>query len=291
METVYTVDSLVQRINDSVMEIGQAEGMRKYLKVLSNNPEFGLIESICLYIQYPQGKLLYSFIHWKNCYGRHVKPDATGIKILEFDEEDNPKLCTVFDVSQTEGKAFEWKNEKIQNKNAQEEFGRILCDEIKKQAIMKRIPMNSLLCAFTYYILVSYFCIERPELNEFLKQYAYEDRRYINAYLKELSELTGNVYHSLIDNYSNKIKSLAQVEPEKNTVPDPDEVLKVPEKSEEKVATSQQINQVLKELPEKKINPINDSGNACKGRKKKSVLAKLKEMQQLAKIYNEQRQG
>ena len=50
METVYTVDSLVQRINDSVMEIGKADGMRKYLNVLSNNPEFGLIESICLYI-------------------------------------------------------------------------------------------------------------------------------------------------------------------------------------------------------------------------------------------------
>lgn len=275
METAYTVDSLVQRMSDSVMEIGQADGMRKYLNVLANNPEFGLIESICLYIQYPQGKLLYSFICWKNQYGRHVKPDATGIRILEFDEQNNPKLCTVFDISQTEGKAFEWKNEKIQNKNAQKEFGDILNDEIKKQAIMKRIPINSLLCAFAYYILAGYFCAECPDIDRFLKQYTpSDDRQYINAYLKELSELTGNVYHSLIDNYSNKIKSLAQVEPEKNTVPDPDEVLKVPEKSEGKVATSQQRY--------KKV---------CKVTKKESVLAKLKEMQQLAKIYNEQRQG
>lgn len=289
METVYTVDSLVQKINDSVMEIGQAEGMRKYLKVLSNNPEFGLIESICLYIQYPQGKLLYSFLHWKNCYGRHIKPDATGIKILEFDKEDNPKLSTVFDVSQTEGKAFEWKNDKIRNSNAQEEFCRILSDEIKKQAIMKRIPLNSLLCAFAEYILVSYFCGDYPECDEFLKQYSYDDRRYINAYLKELSELTGNVYHAIIDNYSNKIKHLAQMEPEKNTIPD--EVLKVSEKNEEKVATSQQKKQVLKELPEKRGKAINAAGDAYKGRKKKSVLAKLKEMQHLAKIYNEQRQG
>ena len=289
METVYTVDSLVQRINDSVMEIGRADGMRKYLNVLANNPEFGLIESICLYIQYPQGKLLYSFICWKNQYGRHVKPDATGIKILEFDEQDNPKLCTVFDISQTEGKAFEWKNEKIQNKNAQKEFGDILNDEIKKQAIMKRIPMNSLLCAFAYYILAGYFCAECPELDEFLKQYSYDDRRYINAYLKELSELTGNVYHSLMDNYCNKIKSLAQIEPEKNTVPD--EVLKISEKSAEKVATSQQTHKVLKKIPQKAASLAKHEEKPCKAAKKASVLAKLKKMQQLAKIYNEQRQG
>lgn len=283
METVYTVDTLVQRINAAVMEIGQADGMRKYLKVLSNNPEFGLIESICLYFQYPQGRLLYSFVRWKNQYGRHVKPDAAGIKILTFDDEDNPKIGTVFDVSQTEGKAFKWENDKIRNGNAQVEAGRIIWAEIKKQAIIKRIPVNSLLCAFAHYILVSYFCVDSPKCDEFLKQYSYDDRQYINAYLKELSELTGNTYRAIADNYVNEIKRLAQIEPEKDSVP-----VDVSEKAEEKVAASRQRSQ---KPPEKKIKTVNVADEAYKGRKKKSVLAKLKEMQQLAKIYNEQRQG
>ncbi len=279
MET-YTVDSLMQCINDSVMEIGQAEGMRKYLKVLSNNPEFGLIESICLYIQYPQGKLLYSFTHWKNRYGRHVKPDATGIKILTFDEDDIPKISTLFDISQTEGKALVLpEDEKIRNKEAQEECGRIIRDEIRKQAILKRIPINALLCEFTYYILFGHFCMEYPDLNNILRQYSCDDRRYINAYLKELSELTGNVYRSLINTYLNEIKSLARIEPEKEaSVHD----LKVP-KDEKKVATSQQKPIFIKGFPEKHMD--------VPDKKKKSVLEKLRQMQKLAKIYNEQRQG
>ena len=104
----------------SALEAGHSEGLARYLAAISRFHKYSLHNVMLIVLQKPDATHVAGFHTWRK-FGRHVRRGEKGINIFapilrrkndsENGTQENPeetvlgyRPCTVFDVSQTEGK-------------------------------------------------------------------------------------------------------------------------------------------------------------------------------------------
>ena len=131
------INEITDRLEQGVVELFESDRYKEYLKVMSKFYEYSLNNTVLIAMQKPDATLVAGYNTWKKVYGRHVKKDEKGIRILApspykirhkvekkdpqtgktmLDKDGKPvteekeitipafKVVSVFDVSQTEGR-------------------------------------------------------------------------------------------------------------------------------------------------------------------------------------------
>ncbi|MBF0780591.1 MULTISPECIES: PBECR4 domain-containing protein [unclassified Granulicatella] len=120
------IQGLKQHLKDNLKHYTNSSQYLKFLEVMSQFYRYSLHNNFMIYSQNPNATLIASYSDWKRKFGRQVKQGEKGLKIYKpyfiplkdehgrplLDEKGQEKqivkftLATVFDVSQTEGKAL-----------------------------------------------------------------------------------------------------------------------------------------------------------------------------------------
>lgn len=128
---------ITERLEHGLTELFESDRYKEYLKVMSKFHDYSLNNTVLIAMQKPDATFVAGYNAWKKEYGRHVKKDEKGIRILApspykirqkvekkdpqtgktmLDKDGKPvieekeitipafKVVSVFDVSQTEGR-------------------------------------------------------------------------------------------------------------------------------------------------------------------------------------------
>ena len=131
------IREITNRLEQGIMELFDSDRYKEYLKVMSKFHNYSLNNTVLIAMQRPGATFIAGYRAWEKEYGRHVKRNEKGIRILapapykilrEVEKKDpdtgrvvlgkdgNPitekreitipafKVVSVFDVSQTEGR-------------------------------------------------------------------------------------------------------------------------------------------------------------------------------------------
>lgn len=106
---------LVNQLNEGIVELFDSEEYENYLNVMSRFHRYSFNNTVLIYKQNRDAKLVAGYCAWQNDFNRHVKKGEKAIRILapmkmsveneDGDTEEVLKFRTayVFDISQTEG--------------------------------------------------------------------------------------------------------------------------------------------------------------------------------------------
>ena len=114
--TQLTIEELSSRLEEGVRAVFSSDSYRQYLNAMSRFHHYSYSNTLLILAQKPDASYVAGFRTWNDSFNRRIRKGEKAIRILrpllcrtENEEEEETKrlsgfaVCSVFDISQTEG--------------------------------------------------------------------------------------------------------------------------------------------------------------------------------------------